>query len=75
MLGNAREWVQDVFHDDYQGAPTDGSVWATGGNQSRRLLRGGSWNDYPCNLRSANRFGDTPDDRSGGYGFRIARTL
>jgi formylglycine-generating enzyme required for sulfatase activity len=31
MLGNAYEWTQDCWHDDYTGAPADGSAWTTGG--------------------------------------------
>jgi len=28
MAGNAQEAVEDCFHDNYNGAPTDGSPWA-----------------------------------------------
>ena len=55
MHGNVWEWVEDCSHDSYSGAPTDGSAWTTGGDCSRRVLRGGSWNYLPWNLRSANR--------------------
>lgn len=27
MLGNVSEWVQDHWHESYEGAPTDGSAW------------------------------------------------
>ncbi len=43
MHGNVWEWCQDVWHDNYNGAPTDGSAWETRGNSDRRLLRGGCW--------------------------------
>jgi formylglycine-generating enzyme required for sulfatase activity len=43
MHGNVWECVQDVWHDSYAGAPSDGSAWMSGGDQSRRVLRGGSW--------------------------------
>jgi formylglycine-generating enzyme required for sulfatase activity len=36
MLGNVFEWVQDGWHDNYRGAPTDGSTW---GKQRRFLGR------------------------------------
>ena len=55
MHGNVYEWCQDVWHDDYNGAPTDGSAWETGGNSSRRVCRGGSWYIYPWWCRSAYR--------------------
>ena len=75
MHGNVWEWVQDVWHDNYSGAPTDGSVWSAGGDQARRVLRGGSWYDSPQDLRSAGRSGGAPDVRDYYTGFRIARTL
>jgi formylglycine-generating enzyme required for sulfatase activity/uncharacterized caspase-like protein len=75
MHGNVREWVQDVWHDNYIGAPTDGSAWMTGGDSSRRVRRGGSWYDDPQFLRSAYRIGITPVIRDYVIGFRIARTF
>jgi formylglycine-generating enzyme required for sulfatase activity len=72
--GNVWEWVEDCWHDNYQGAPTDGSAW-TIGECSRRAVRGGSWGDYPGTLRSALRDGYTPADRGSYGGFRLARTL
>ena len=41
--GNVWEWVEDCSHENYEGAPGDGSVWTSGGNCGRRVLRGGSW--------------------------------
>ena len=72
--GNVWEWVQDVLHENYSGAPSDGSAWMSGGDQTRRVLRGGSWINYPQDLRSAFRFSISPDNRFYGTGFRIART-
>jgi formylglycine-generating enzyme required for sulfatase activity len=71
MHGNVREWVQDYYHDNYSGAPSDGSAWETGGEQNYRVLRGGSWVNIPAFLRSANRGRSTPDYRSGSGGFRL----
>ena len=53
--GNVWEWVEDCEHRHYVGAPTDGSAWTSGGDCSRRVLRGGSWDRNPRNLRSADR--------------------
>jgi formylglycine-generating enzyme required for sulfatase activity len=75
MHGNVWEWVQDVWHDAYYRAPNDGSAWVTAGDQTRRVLRGGSWGDTPLYLRSASRNRYTPDHRIGITGFRIARTF
>jgi len=75
LHGNAWEWVQDVWHDSYAGAPSDGSAWMTGGDQTRRVLRGGSWDDSPRGLRSAIRVRYSPVFRFNDTGFRIAWTF
>jgi retron-type reverse transcriptase len=41
----------------------------------RRVLRGGSWNNNPRNLRSANRNRNTTDNRNNNNGFRVGSTL
>lgn len=75
MHGNAWEWVQDQYSENYQGAPTDGRAWEIGGDASRRVLRGGSWGYNPRYLRSAYRSRGAPDIRDGNSGFRVARTF
>jgi formylglycine-generating enzyme required for sulfatase activity len=75
MHGNAWEWVQDVWHDNYSGAPSDGSARVSDGDQMRRVLRGGSWGIAPQILRSADRFGYSLGIRGNDSGFRIARTF
>ncbi|HVC63164.1 MAG TPA: SUMF1/EgtB/PvdO family nonheme iron enzyme [Acetobacteraceae bacterium] len=74
MLGNVWEWTADPWHDNYNGAPGDGSAWMTGGNPARRVLRGGSWNGNPRNVRAGYRFRLEPGDRVFNVGFRLART-
>jgi formylglycine-generating enzyme required for sulfatase activity len=49
------EWCADAWHDDYRGAPADGSAWSSGGDSERRVLRGGSWKDPAEQLTSTNR--------------------
>jgi formylglycine-generating enzyme required for sulfatase activity len=74
MLGNVGEWVQDCWHDNYEGTPKDASSWldsVCGG----RVVRGGSWNDAPRNVRSAYRNWYSPDDRYGFVGFRLAQDI
>jgi formylglycine-generating enzyme required for sulfatase activity len=73
LHGNVWEWVQDKWHDNYKQAPNDGSAWESG-NGAGRGLRGGSWDDTPRDLRSADRFRGTPDDRNSISGFRLARS-
>ena len=72
--GNVWEWVLDVPHDNYYGAPNDGSAWVNGGDQARRVLRGGAWKFNPWVLHSAIRFHYAPDFRSFIIGMLIART-
>jgi formylglycine-generating enzyme required for sulfatase activity len=72
--GNVWEWVEDCSHLNYRWAPTDGSAWTTG-DCSRRILRGGSWDGGPQELRSARRYSLEPDNRSASTGFRVARSL
>jgi formylglycine-generating enzyme required for sulfatase activity len=74
MAGNVFQWVQDCYHVDYDGAPTDGLTWASG-DCSRRVVRGGSWVNPPQLLRSAIRDGNTAVIRLNDLGFRVGRTL
>ncbi len=74
MIGNVEEWCADPWHEDYKGAPSDGSAWTTGGSNDLRVVRGGSWDDTGGGHRSGDR------GRDGGrslpwVGFRLARTL
>ncbi|PSB16967.1 hypothetical protein C7B76_10810 [filamentous cyanobacterium CCP2] len=71
MHGNVLEWCLDHCHENYQGAPIDGSAWVTGGNSYRRLLRGGSWVNYPRGCRSAYRYYVDPGDQNIYLGFRV----
>jgi formylglycine-generating enzyme required for sulfatase activity len=49
------EWCRDRAHEDYQGAPVDGSAWTTGGDADKRIIRGGSWKDIADRLKSSYR--------------------
>jgi sulfatase modifying factor 1 len=73
MHGNVIEWVQDCWHDSYEGAPNDGSVWSEedGGDCSVRVLRGGSWLYGQDGARSAARGRYAPDFRDDRIGFRV----
>ncbi|WP_414564981.1 MULTISPECIES: SUMF1/EgtB/PvdO family nonheme iron enzyme [unclassified Anabaena] len=71
MHGNIWEWCQDVYNDNYQGAPTDGSAWINGKDNNIRLLRGGCWVSRTWGCRSANRTWDARATQSRDVGFRV----
>ncbi|HAJ59449.1 MAG TPA: sulfatase-modifying factor protein, partial [Cyanobacteria bacterium UBA8543] len=71
MHGNVWEWCADQWHDSYDGAPIDGSEWATDNDNASRLLRGGSWDFNPRDCRCAYRFRRTPGYGSDFIGFRV----
>ncbi len=75
--GNVWEWVEDCWHDNYKGAPADGSAWTEACDEpDMRLLRGGSWHSNPGYLRAASRDWNTAAVRdSSVIGLRVARTL
>lgn len=74
MLGNALEWVEDCYMDSYEGAQTNGRS-VSDSSDCLRVLRSGAWSYGPRVLRSADRYGTSPDDRMNIVGFRVARTL
>lgn len=71
MIGNVWEWVEDGFHDNYTGAPADGSAWP--GNGSNHIVRGGSWNFDPQFIRVSTRSRFDPATRMSSIGFRLVR--
>lgn len=73
LHGNLWEWVQDCWHGDYTGAPADGSARDEPGCRSR-VIRGGSWNCLPLDVRSAVRTGMEPSIRYNTVGMRMVRS-
>lgn len=75
MHGNVWEWVEDCWHDDYTGAPSDGRAWVEQVDCADRVLKGGAWNSSAQYVRSATRGSYTFDLNDSGNGFRLARSL
>lgn len=89
MTGNVWEWVEDCWHDDYAGAPSDGKAWTTGSDCRQRVARGGSWytgsrGNRPSargyktasgNFKISNRGHRISASRMSSVGFRVARKL
>jgi formylglycine-generating enzyme required for sulfatase activity len=71
MHGNVWEWCADHWRDNYEGAPTDGSVWETDNKEASRVRRGGSWYGIPWLCRAASRYNDPPEYRFSNVGFRV----
>lgn len=70
MSGNVWEWVQDVWHDNYEGAPTDGSAWVDD-NSNVGVNRGGSCSYHERYHRVGNRNDDHPSRGRKVVGFRL----
>ena len=79
--GNVWEWVEDCWHENYSGAPKDGSAWTTGGDRTSggdcglRVVRGGSWSNSRWELRSSYRFRFTSVTQSDDTGFRLVQDI
>ena len=74
MHGNVWEWVEDSWHETYDGAPTDGSASLRDGDASFRVVRGGSWRNDGELVRAAVRVRRHINVRFDTLGFRVART-
>ena len=76
MVGNVFSWVEDCYHPNYEGAPTDRLGLECGCPEvRRRVIRGGSWAHGSVALRSAARTSSTSDGWGATVRFQVARTL
>ncbi|MFK0733692.1 MAG: SUMF1/EgtB/PvdO family nonheme iron enzyme [Gloeotrichia echinulata GP01] len=71
MHGNIWEWCEDVYNENYQLAPKDGSAWLTGKDNDKKLLRGGSYLNFARYCRCAYRDRFARAYRSIDVGFRV----
>jgi formylglycine-generating enzyme required for sulfatase activity len=75
MYGSVWEWVADCAHDNYIGAPTDGSAWRSP-VCDKFLVRGGAFHSEFWLARSATRgAGLLPDSHPVASGIRVARDI
>ncbi|MCP5245288.1 MAG: formylglycine-generating enzyme family protein [Burkholderiales bacterium] len=71
LSGNVREWCEDDYHPNYEGAPKDGSAWIDTPRGEGRVLRGGSNFHKALHCRSTFRRRYHPADRRSNFGFRL----
>lgn len=71
MGGAVDQWVEDCWHKNYAGAPTDGSAW-TEGDCGSHVIRSGSWKNDARYVRPANRDNYDTSVRYPTHGFRLA---
>ncbi len=75
MSGSVTEWVQDDWHGDYEGAPTNGSAWVNDPRESMRPVRGASaWHSNGTYLRSSSRVSNPSDNFAHDMGMRCCVT-
>jgi formylglycine-generating enzyme required for sulfatase activity len=75
MHGNVWEWVEDDYHNNYEGTPSDGGAWSDKPRGANRVMRGGSWYNGAHGCRSAIRDFFSPVSRYYFIGFRLARSV
>lgn len=73
MLGNAMEWTEDCWHDDYRDEPADQAARVTSGDCGERVVRGQRWAAIAGSARSACRRKMNPTDRRFAFGIRLVR--
>src|SRR5437868_5228696 len=71
MGGGVDQWVEDCWHRNYQGAPTDGSAWGENECPSH-VIRSGSWRNDSNYARTSNRGSYDTNVRYPTHGFRVA---
>jgi formylglycine-generating enzyme required for sulfatase activity len=72
MSGNVWEWCQDRYDAHLSGQKTTNPHGPDSG--SNRVVRGGSWNNYPLYCISSYRNAFAPSSRFDFLGIRVART-
>jgi formylglycine-generating enzyme required for sulfatase activity len=74
MIGNVSEWVNDWYASDYYALGPSISPEATGPSTgTKRVVRGGSWDQTHTIISVSARGKNTPETQSNQIGFRCAR--
>lgn len=71
VVGNVYEWVLDLRHDSYQGAPATASPWLQGDTTGERVYRSASFLQHPREMTVSRRCWDNPEIRKNEIGFRV----
>jgi formylglycine-generating enzyme required for sulfatase activity len=69
MLGNVWEWCEDGYHENYDGAPTNGSARSPVGKEAYRVIRGGAFDTEL--VREAARLFAPSSTKDNNKGFRV----
>ncbi|MDV3351280.1 SUMF1/EgtB/PvdO family nonheme iron enzyme [Leptothoe sp. LEGE 181152] len=80
MHGNVWEWCLDHWHSNYGEKPENlkqngNTPWISLNENTDRILRGGSWKNFPRRCRAAHRFRHQPGVKLNCFGFRIACSI
>jgi formylglycine-generating enzyme len=75
LAGNVEEWVEDDWHSNYTGAPTDGSAWIDNPRTTNRPVRGGGWSSPSDLTQCATRWGYPATNLYSYFGFRCVRSV
>ena len=75
MTNNIKQWTKDCYHNDYRGAPTDGTAWIDNANCLSRVAKSGWYGVHSYYLRPEVRYQMMRDYRYDNTGMRVARSL
>ena len=70
MTGNVWEWCSDSYGEKYYSESPQGNPQGPTSGE-KRVIRGGSWNSEPGNVRAAFRVRIVPSNRNDVSGFRL----
>ena len=75
MTGNVWEWVEDDWHDNYEGAPDNGFAWIEDPRGPKHVVRGGSFASFGGGNYTTKRVGPKSNIHNNITGFRLAKSV